>query len=170
MTAARRSSFPARHNRALLWISAGDVTRAIHVEPTLRPDLRQLRVRFVLPAYLQYPPQEQTIEGGRLAFLPGTTATFIGDATRNLASATLLGEKPVALDGSRFTSAPVLLELERDLTFTWRDTLGLDGPAPMTIHVTPREDQPPRRRAAWPRRRHRHAARGNRAHRSRRDR
>ena len=136
---------PGQTQQRLLWISLGDVTRSIRIQPAVRPDLRQIRVRLDLPSYLQYPPQEQSIEGGSLAFLPGTSAVLTGEAVRNLASATLDGDKPAALavDGSRFSTAPILLELERDVTFTWRDRLGLAGPGPATVHLAPREDEPP---------------------------
>jgi hypothetical protein len=137
--------FPGQTQERLLWLAVGDVTRSIRIQPQVRPDLRQIRVRLDLPAYLHYPPQEQGIEAGALSFLPGTSAVFTGEAVRNLASATLQGEKPAALaiDGPRFHTAPLLLELERDVTFTWRDTLDLDGPEPTTIHVTPKVDDPP---------------------------
>jgi hypothetical protein len=129
----------------VLWLSVGDVTRSIRIQPVVRPDLRQLRVRLTLPAYLQYPDSEQTVDSGGFTFLPGTTAVFTGESVRDLASATLAGDKPTPLtvDGRQFKTTPLLLELERDITFTWRDTLGLAGPAPTTVHVTPIEDQPP---------------------------
>jgi hypothetical protein len=137
--------FPGQTQERLLWLSVGDVTRSIRIIPAVRPDLRQIRVRLALPSYLHYPPSEQPIESGALNFLPGATAVFTGEAVRDLASATLQGDKPVplAIDGPRFSTAPILLELERDVTISWRDTLGLDGPAPVAIHLTPVEDQPP---------------------------
>ncbi len=137
--------FPGQTQERLLWLSVGDVTRSICIVPEVRPDLRQIRVRLDLPPYLRYPPQDQTIEAGALSFLPGSSAVFSGEAVRNLASATLEGEKPAPLEihGPHFQTSPILLELERDITISWRDTLGLDGPAPMTIHATPVEDLPP---------------------------
>ena len=113
--------------------------------PKSAPTCAEIRVRLDLPSYLRYPPQEQRIQDGALNFLPGTTAVFTGEAVRNLSSATLQGSEsaPLAIDGPSFKTAPILLELERDVTFTWRDTLGLDGPGPMTIHATPRDDEPP---------------------------
>jgi hypothetical protein len=136
---------PGQTEDCWLWLSVGDVTRAIKIRPVVRTDLRQLRARLTLPAYLQYPDQEKAIDSGGFTFLPGTSAVFTGEAMRDLASATLAGDKPTALaiDGVRFTTAPLLLELERDVTFTWRDTLGLAGPGPTNVHVTPVEDQPP---------------------------
>jgi len=140
--------FPGQTQQRFLRISIGDVTRPVLIQPAVRPDLREVRVRLDLPSYLQYPPQEQRIEAGSLTFLPGTSATFTGEAVRDLASATLAGDqsnKPAALAvrGPRFSTAPILLELERDVTFTWRDALGLAGANPQTIHLIPREDAPP---------------------------
>ncbi|MGA3170909.1 MAG: hypothetical protein ABSE62_07820 [Chthoniobacteraceae bacterium] len=137
--------FPGQTLERVLWISAGDAAHSIHIAPEIRPDLRQIRARLDLPSYLHYPTIKQTIDGGSLAFLPGTTATFIGDATRDLASATLQGGKPgrLAVRGAQFSTAPMLLELERNVTFAWRDALGLDGPAPIAIHLIPRDDDPP---------------------------
>ena len=137
--------YPGQTQQRFLWLSIGDVTRSIRIQPAVRPDLRQIGVRLNLPAYLQYPPRELRIEGGGFAFLPGTTAVFTGEAVRNLASATLSGDKAVslAIDGARFSTSPILLELKRDVTFNWRDTLGLDGAGPATLHLTPREDAPP---------------------------
>jgi len=129
--------FPGQTQPRLLWLSIGDLTRSIRIEPAVRPDLRELRARIILPPYLQYPPQDLRIEAGTLPFLPGTCATFTGEAVRNLASATLQSPPPTLLpvSGPRFTTAPLLLELERDITFSWRDTLGLAAPAPQTIHA-----------------------------------
>ena len=136
--------FQGQTQQRVLWISIGDVTRSMDITPAVRPDLRQLTVRLQLPAYLQYPPIEQRIDTGSLNFLPGTDATFSGQAERSLASAAVRDEPaPIKIDGSRFTTAPILLELERDFAFTWRDTLGLDGPAPAVVHVVPHEDEPP---------------------------
>ena len=136
---------PGQTQPRVLWISAGDVAHPISIEPAVRPDLREIRARLDLPAYLKYPPQEQRIEAGGLTFLPGTYAKFTGVIVRDLASATLQGEKPVALgvNGARFSTGPILLELERNLAFIWRDTLGLAGPGPQIIHAMPREDAPP---------------------------
>jgi hypothetical protein len=134
---------PGQTQPRVLWLALGDVTRSVRIIPTVRPDLSQLRVRLDLPVYLQYPTLDQRIDSGSLDFLPGTRATFTGQAVRDLASATLDGQAPLDVQGAHFTTRPLLLELERDLTFTWRDTLGLAGPGPETIHVTPREDQPP---------------------------
>ena len=137
--------FPGQTQERLLWLSIGDVTHSVRIQPTVRPDMRGVSVRVILPAYLQYSPQVQRIDSGSLDFLPGTSAVFTGEAVRNLSSATLEGDKPapLAINGPRFSTAPLILELERDLTFAWRDALGLAGPAPMTIHATPREDEPP---------------------------
>jgi len=137
--------FPGQTQERLLWLSAGDVARSLRIRPEVRPDLRQVRVQLDLPAYLQYPRQEQTVDSGRLAFLPGTTAIITGETVRNLGSATLAGPKlaPLAIDGPRFTTAALLLELERDITISWRDSLGLAGPEPLVIHATPVEDMPP---------------------------
>jgi hypothetical protein len=135
--------FPGQTEARRLWLSVGDVTRAVRIEPEVRADLRELRVRLELPAYLQYPAQEQRVDSGTISFLPGTSAVFSGEAVRELASVDVAGEKPAAVKEAGFTTGPILLELERDVTFTWHDTLGLAGPAPMAVHVTPVEDQPP---------------------------
>jgi len=137
--------YPGQTQKRALHIAVGDVTRTMRIEPEIRPDLREARVKLALPDYLQYPPLEEKIEGGGLAFLPGTTATFTGEAVRELGSARLEGEKGTALaiDGSRFKTGPMLLEMERDVTFTWQDSLGLAGATPYSIHLTPREDAPP---------------------------
>jgi hypothetical protein len=137
--------FPGQTQPRALWLTVGDVTRSVRIVPTVRPDLREIHARIELPAYLHYPPQEERIESGSLGFLPGTTATFTGEAVRALAAATLAGEKPVALavNGARFSTGPMLLEMERNITFTWRDTLGLAGAVPQTIHLTRRDDAPP---------------------------
>ena len=148
--------FPGQTQERLLMLSLGDVTRAVRIQPAVRPDLRQITARLDLPAYLHYPPQQQRIEGASLGFLRGTTAVFTGEAVRDLASATIAGdanpeapvsrlpsETPLPIDGPRFHTAPLLLEFERDVTFTWRDTLGLAGAGPVSIHLAPHDDEPP---------------------------
>jgi hypothetical protein len=138
--------FPGQTQDRVLWFSIGDVTRSMRIQPEVRPDLRVLRVRLDLPPYLHYPPQQQPVENGALNFLPGSTAVFTGEAVRKLGAARVSGvdsKGAVSIDGPRFKTAPILLELDRNLVFSWQDTLGLAGPEPMTVHVTPVEDQPP---------------------------
>jgi hypothetical protein len=142
---AAQFHLPGQTQKRTLFLSVGDVTRSMLIDPEIRPDLRQVTARIILPDYLQYPPQDQHIDGGSLAFLPGSTVTFTGEAVRDLASASLMGGKPTPLpvNGPSFHTAPMLLELERDVTFTWCDSLGLAGASPMSIHLAPREDSPP---------------------------
>jgi hypothetical protein len=137
--------FPGLTEEKMLRISAGDASQSIRIQPAVRPDLRSITVALDLPAYLQYPRQQEPITSGRLDFLPGSTAVFTAEATRDLASAELAGNKaePLAVAGAHFTSAPIPLQAERDLTFSWRDQLGLDAAEPMTIHATPHDDEPP---------------------------
>ena len=129
----------------LLWLSVGDVARSIEIEPALRPDLREMRARLVLPAYLRYPPQEERVEAGALAFLPGTTATFAGETTRALREASWQQEKPVSMkvEGNHFHTAAMLLEKESTLNFVWKDVFGLAGTAPGVVRLMPKEDAPP---------------------------
>ena len=116
------------------------------IEPALRPDLRQLRVAAGTPGV----PAISAAGGAdrrraRCLFCPGTNATFTGEAVRTWLGV-VAGEKPAPLprcEGSRFHTAPMLLELESTLSFAWKDTFGLAAAAPAVVRLAPKEDAPP---------------------------
>ena len=137
-------TFPPQTEDAKLFVKVGDVRETIRLEPRTRPELETLIVRMELPDYLQYETKpEVEVRGGSVSVLQGAKATFKAKVTRDLAHAEIDGS-PVKFEGDQFTSIAREEAKERDVTFTWQDTLGLRPQEPLVMKVRPIEDEAPR--------------------------
>ena len=61
--------FPGQTRERVLWLSVGDAARSMRIQPTMRPDLREMRARMDL-YYLQYTWSSASM-GARSAFCRG---------------------------------------------------------------------------------------------------
>jgi len=137
-------TFPLQKSDAEIFVKVGDVRKTIRLEPRPRPELTALNVRLKLPDYLQY-KTEPVIEvrGGTVSVLKGAQATFEATASRTLAHAEIDG-KAAKMDGSRLLSEPQPVDAVRDVTFTWKDSLGLTARVPLVLKVQPADDEAPK--------------------------
>ncbi|HUF62603.1 MAG TPA: hypothetical protein VMN36_11060 [Verrucomicrobiales bacterium] len=137
-------SFPPQKQDAQALLKVGDVRERIRVEPRPRPELTELQVRLDLPDYLRY-ETEPVIEvrGASVSIVQGARAIFEARVSRELAQAALDGV-PVSMEGDRLVSEPLEVPEERDLTFTWKDALGLTPLVPLVLQARPIEDEAPR--------------------------
>ncbi len=144
---------PVRHGSAVFSIAgqtqpgaltfrAGDIKRSIRIEPEFRPEIKQLTARIEMPAYLEYPKLEEKIDRGSLIFLKGSRVSFSGETTRALDRASI-GAQPLRIDGATFFTQPMLPEGASQLSFTWKDKLGLASAAPAIIRLQEKEDAEP---------------------------
>ena len=137
-------AFPPQKRDEPLFVSLGDVRKAILVQPRARPELAALAVRLRLPAYLGY-QSEQRIEvhGGSVSVLKGAEAAFEAMASRDLASAEVDGQTQ-NVDGKKILTgyAPIAADAERK--FTWKDRDGLTPRDPMVLKVRSVGDEPPK--------------------------
>ena len=138
---------PGQTETGILTLSAGDMKRTIRIEPAFRPELKQLTAHIELPAYLLLPPFDQKIDGGSLTFLEGSRITFRGQITRPLSTAALETKgkpsTPLQVDRDTFSTAPAVPQAATLMTFTWKDSLGLDNAAPAKVRLQPKEDAAP---------------------------
>ncbi len=137
-------SFPPQKQDAEVLLKVGDVRERIRVEPRPRPELTELRVRLDLPDYLQYETEPVVeVRGASVSVVQGARAVFEARVSRELAQAELDGI-PVSMEGDRLVSEPLEVPEERDLTFTWKDALGLTPLVPLVLQARPVEDEAPR--------------------------
>ncbi len=138
-----------------LVLRIGDVSRSMRILPEHRPALLALGARVHLPDYLRRPPVETPVQAGLLRVTEGSEVELEGRATRDLASATLRGERPLALavTGAVFRTPRAALDglaglaASNDppgaLSLAWRDIHRLDAAAPYRLKVEAEPDAPP---------------------------
>lgn len=138
-------SFPPQKSDAELFVKVGDVRETIALQPRPRPELTSLSVQLKLPDYLQYKTEPVTeVRGGAVSLLKGAQATFTAAASRTLAHAEIDG-KPAGTQGEKLISpAQPVAAAAQEVTFTWKDTLGLAARVPLVLKVNPVDDEAPK--------------------------
>lgn len=134
---------PAQIAPVALDISAGDYRQRVKVDPTLRPALTAASAEITLPKYLERPEVvKKDARGGSISLVKGSQAVFAANLSRDIASAQVNG-KPVTPQGSTVRSPLIGFEANQHVSFTWKDTLGLDGREPFQVNVGVRDDEAP---------------------------
>jgi hypothetical protein len=137
-------SFAPQKQDTDLLIKVGDVRHTIRLEPRPRPELTALKVRLKLPEYLQYKTEPVTeVRGGAVTLLEGAQATFEATASRELVQAQIDG-KPATMQHGSLVSESQPVDAAREVTFTWKDSLGLTARVPLVLQVLPAHDEVPR--------------------------
>jgi hypothetical protein len=137
-------SFPPLKDDAEMEIKVGDVRQTLRVEPRPRPELTGLKVRQKLPDYLQYKTEPETeVRGGAVSLLTGTKAVFHAAASRDLLQAEINGQAARVEQGG-IVSEALSIAGAQDVTFTWKDSLGLTAKVPLVLKVQPLTDEVPR--------------------------
>lgn len=140
---------PAQTRPGRLTLRIGDDSRRVLIEPTFRPELKQLSAHLQRPAYLQYPDEDVEIQNGLLAFLEGSRVSFHGKTSRPLSSASLvLPDKTSSLDlrSDGFQSGPLTLDGLPKCAFNWKDTLNLTNASPWVLTFAAQKDLAPQAR------------------------
>jgi hypothetical protein len=137
-------AFPPQKRDEALFLSLGDVRKAILIQPRVRPELSALTVRLRLPEYLGY-KSEQRIEvhGGSVSVLKGADAAFEAMASRDLAAAELDG-RAQEVDGKRIVTGFMPIAADAERKFTWKDQDGLSPRDPMILKVRAVGDEAPK--------------------------
>ncbi len=141
-----RFQIPAQIQNGKLKIKVGDATREMSVVPTYRPALKQIAATIQLPEYLQTPPTNQTINGGVLNLLEGSTFSVRGKISREISSAESQSGDAIntlKVQGDEFSSAVFQSETNLQYAFNWRDNLGLSNAAPWKLSLRWQKDLPP---------------------------
>ncbi|MBM4156745.1 MAG: hypothetical protein FJ221_17210 [Lentisphaerae bacterium] len=138
-----------------LVLRIGDVSRSMRILPEHRPGLLALGARVHLPDYLRRPPVETPVQAGLLRVTEGSEVELEGRATRDLAAATMRGERPVplAVTGAVFRTPRAALDglaglaASNDppgaLSLAWRDVHRLEAAAPYRLKVEAEPDAAP---------------------------
>ena len=138
-----RLSLPPQVTEAPLRLAVGDARQQVKLAPTFRPEITAIAASVQLPEYLgRREPLTKDVRGGVLAVVKGSTAVATATANRELAAATIDGER-VEPAGATISTLPLLVEQSRDVTIEWQDRLGLSGGKPLVVSVAARDDEPP---------------------------
>ena len=138
-----RLSLPPQVTEAPLRLSVGDARQQVKLAPTFRPEIKAIAASVQLPEYLgRREPLTKDVRGGVLAVVKGSTAVVTATANRELAAATIDGER-VKPAGATISTLPLLVDKSRDVTIAWQDSLGLSGGKPLVVSVAARDDEPP---------------------------
>ena len=126
-----------------LTVSVGDVKKAVHVEPTTRPELTSMIARVELPDYLQYSRGlTKDVRGGSVSLVKGSRATFEATATRGLKKAELDGT-PQQTSGNTLLTASMTIDDSASPKFTWEDEFGLSAKEPFELSIVAEDDGSP---------------------------
>ena len=143
---------PGQTKAGGLRLRVGDVAKSIAVQPEFRPALRQQLAQVKFPDYLQYPQASEEIRTATFTFLEGSLVSFKAKTSRDLKEANLevigLREtkpKPASasVSADAFQSAPLSLDGIAQISFTWRDKLGLASAAPWKLSLQSKKDLAP---------------------------
>lgn len=138
-----RLSLPPQVTEAPLRLAVGDARQQVKLTPTFRPEIKAIAASVQLPEYLgRREPLTKDVRGGVLAVVKGSTAVVNATANRELAAATIDGER-VEPAGAMISTLPLLVDKSRDVTIAWQDSLGLSGGKPLVVSVAARDDEPP---------------------------
>ena len=138
-----RLSLPPQVTEAPLRLAVGDARQQVKLAPTFRPEITAIAASVQLPEYLgRREPLTKDVRGGVLAVVKGSTAVVTATANRELAAATIDGER-VEPAGATISTLPLLVDQSRDVTIEWQDRLGLSGGKPLVVSVAARDDEPP---------------------------
>jgi hypothetical protein len=124
-------------------VHIGDYLGSLRIEPVDRPEVSAIFARVELPAYLELPePLQKDVRGGTLGIVEGSQLELTAELTRELDSGAWT-EGPVAVQGRRLVSLPVLASERKDTQLSWCDTFGLAGTVPFQLGLRTRPDARP---------------------------
>jgi hypothetical protein len=142
-----RLAIPGKVENGVLEVRVGDARAGVKVRPTYRPSLQELAAHIQLPGYLHYPDQNQILQNASLLTVQGSKIDFRGRVSRSLSAALMQsgGENPAELkiEGDSFTTGQTQPDDLAQITFNWRDNLGLTNASPLRLSVQMQPDAPP---------------------------
>ena len=131
-----------------LTVKVGDARHPVEIRPVQRPAMRELHASIELPAYLQYPVQNETVQAAYLPVLRGSTVSFRGRVSRDLKGAQVAIDGGVPADAEHrneyFSSPAHEVGGAVHFAFTWRDEHDLAGAAAWQLNVEATDDGAPR--------------------------
>ncbi len=140
-------SIPGQVEDGALTVKVGDAKHAVAIRPVQRPAMRELQARVELPAYLQHPVRNETVQAAYLPVLRGSTVSFQGRVSRVLNQAQVTIDevaRPMSVRNNNFSSPAHEVDGTSHFAFTWRDKHGLTGAAAWQLNVEATDDLAPR--------------------------
>ncbi len=142
-----RLQVPGKVENGVLEVRVGDARVGVKVQPTYRPSLQELAAHIQLPGYLHYPDQNQILQNASLLAVQGSKIDFRGTISRSLSAALMQSGSenpaPLKIEGDSFTTGQTAPDDQAQLSFNWRDNLGLTNAAPLRLSVQMQPDAPP---------------------------
>jgi hypothetical protein len=134
---------PAQIEPSCLTVRVGDAVERIQVEPTFRPELSKLLAQVTLPDYLGRDGKlEDDARGGSLSVVRGSQVAFTAVANRELAEATVDGQR-LPTRGAQIVAPSTRVDESQTHELRWRDELGLTCSSPFTLSIEGRDDEKP---------------------------
>ena len=135
---------PPQKDQGALALRVGDAREKIKLNPVTRPELTSLSAKIRLPDYLMYQRDPIIpVRGGSVDLVNGSTTTFIGAASRDLAKATVNG-LPAAISGNSFSTRPSEVGKDSETwIFKWEDHHGLSAKSPFELRINATSDAAP---------------------------
>jgi len=130
-----------------LTVKVGDAQHAVEIRPVQRPAMRELHASIELPAYLQHPVRNETVQAAFLPVLRGSTVSFKGRVSRELNQAQVTIDevtKPMSVRNNNFSSPAYEVGGTSHFAFKWRDKHDLAGAAAWQLNVEATDDGAPR--------------------------
>lgn len=134
---------PGQIDPAAFTYHVGDLSGALRVVPTLRPELTNLVAKVTLPEYLGRPQgDDKDVRGGTISLVNGSQVSFVATVNRELQAAQVDGA-PTTPTGAAIATPQFAVAEARAVQLQWEDRFGLAGREPFRITIAGHEDGAP---------------------------
>lgn len=127
-------------------------TKEYTISITYPPELTDMSLRYVYPAYTKLPPMVSTKSNGNIVALAGTEVYVSGETTQDLAEVRIILDEDTLdgeVDGDKF-SVPLLVDEDQFYTIELTDVYGNKNVDPPRFSITAIPDEHPSVRIVEP--------------------
>lgn len=135
--------FAGIQSEQLVDFSIGDANPGMLVIPKRRPGLLEATACINYPEYIGKPASTQTVRGGVISAVRGSSAAFSARSSNPLSRVEAQDKTVFKVDGANLASEKLQFDQPRELVFSWIDADGLRGETAYRLRIEPIEDQAP---------------------------
>ena len=127
-------------------MEVGDISESVRIIPLEPPRIERLDAHVSLPKYLEYPPEQQTVDGIRLTTPAGASLTLEGFADRSVKVDVRAASKHFPVDYKEKSFKARLGAITQTMNTRLRitDENNISGSLPRQITIQPIPDEAPR--------------------------
>lgn len=138
-----RFELPGQIADARMKVRIGDFSGSTEIKPLLRPELSGLQAEVTLPDYLgRQGKLSKEVRGASMSVVKGSQTTLTATASRELASATVNGQRRQPRQ-DRFTTDSLTIDESKKIQLQWQDRYGLSGQKPFELTIEGVDDENP---------------------------